>query len=99
MPKLPKQPTCSFLFLDFLRTVPHRRYNLPVALRFMRILEWLPLAAVVQQWLLCCGNMEAADRPKLNALRQLGFSEGAACLFVSLYVLWGGIHTIGACTM
>ena len=50
------------------------------------------MAAVVQQWLLCCGNIEAADLPKLNALRQLGFSEGTDCLFnLFVWVLCMGV--------
>lgn len=36
------------------RTERIRRYDLKVALRFLRILEWLPLAAVVGSAHLCC---------------------------------------------
>eukprot|EP00435_Cladocopium_sp_Y103_P063193 s387_g24.t1 len=61
------------------RTECIRRYNLKVALRFLRILEWLPLAAVVEQTQLCClGGIRPIGSLNLKEIQKLGLEHVAA---------------------
>ncbi|CAL1135709.1 unnamed protein product [Cladocopium goreaui] len=61
------------------RTECIRRYDLKVALRFLRILEWLPLAAVVGSAHLCClGGIRPLGGLNLKEIQKLGDQNAAA---------------------
>jgi hypothetical protein len=57
---------------------PWRRYDLKVALRFLRILEWLPLAAVVSAQLCCLGGIRPLGGLNLKEIQKLG-DQNCSC--------------------
>ena len=71
---------------------PWRRYDLKVALRFLRILEWLPLAAVVGSAHLCClGGIRPLGGLNLKEIQKLGDQNAAAMsMFFRAYGYYGG---------